>query len=150
MKTQKRTQKLKRYSKQFCDQVRQDFPTLKQLAKTSYPIVKCFILHGKAETEKSYLTEEHFTLLQDGTAEINGFFQYESKTIEVYAITERSAEELKETIRHECLHFLLYDAGLPFDDEDDIFLFLSIKYNALPYGLLARPDVIRRINSEAL
>ena len=73
--------------------------------------------------------------------EINGFYSCKDKVIEIYAINERTTEELKETARHECLHFILHDAGLSFDDEDTTFLMLAIKYNAFPYGLIKRAGI---------
>ena len=144
MKTRKRTQKIKKYSKQFCDQVRQDFPQLMTLSKTKYPTIKCFTLWGRGE-KKDYLKEDVNNL--DGeTMKINGFYNCKNKTVEIYAINKRTSEELKETTRHECLHFILHDAGLSFNDENDVFLLLAIKYNAFPYGLLKRTDIKEMID----
>ena len=55
--------------------------------------------------------------------------------IEIYGIIERPIEDMKMTIRHECLHFILRENGLPWDDYDNIFLIFAFCYGAVPYGL---------------
>lgn len=63
------------------------------------------------------------------------FFNTRNNTITVYDIMAENTDELKQTIRHECIHFILYNNDLPARDEDIMFLLFTIAYNANPYNL---------------
>lgn len=63
------------------------------------------------------------------------FFDTKNNTITVHNIMAENTDELKQTIRHECLHFILYNNDLPARDEDIMFLLFAIAYNANPYNL---------------
>lgn len=137
MITKKRTQKLKKYGLDFCNKVRADFPQIPFTEKN--PQIKCFKemcitsdnkLQGIAEQTKT------------GHYLIDGQHIEKRGEIHIFNIIKEKPAELKTTVRHECLHFLLYEAGLPYDDEADLFLALAIYYNARPYGLLKRLDLI--------
>lgn len=44
-----------------------------------------------------------------------------------------SYRNLYATIRHEVIHAVLYNIGLPYKDEEALFYALALKFNALPY-----------------
>lgn len=66
----------------------------------------------------------------DGWTDETGHF------IEIYGSTRQSPAGLRRTIRHEMLHAILKQNGLPSGDSDDLFLVLTIHYNANPWGIL--------------
>lgn len=116
MLTRKRTQKIKRYAKEFCKQVYRDYGNLGIVDAT--PVIKCY--RGIYET-------------YDGT-QIDGALIHSTGIVEIYNITKERPEALKQTVRHECLHFLLRKSNLPFEDDTEIFCILALNYNAFPYG----------------
>ena len=124
----KRCLKLKKYADQFCDTVGRDFPRLKA---GNYPTVNCFRHPGTVPGNDARVKMAERT--PDGRALIGG--HYNNGIIDIYGITG-NLEELKTTVRHECLHWLLDNKGYPYDDSDAIFLLLAILYDANPYGIL--------------
>jgi hypothetical protein len=87
--------------------------------------------------------------------EISGFFDIEKGCIEIYNFTREKPEMLKKYIRHECLHFILANCGLPYSDDEKLFILLAIKYNANPYTLLKPEnkhilDMIEGVQNENL
>lgn len=136
MITKKRTQKLKQYSVQFCDKVRADFPQIPFTLKN--PRIKCFKEQGVTSDDKLQGIAEQ---TNKGLYLIDGEYIKEAGEIIIYNIIKEKPAELKTTVRHECLHFLLYESGLPDADETNEFLALALYYNARPYGLLKRLDL---------
>lgn len=138
MLTKKRSQKIKCYVKHFCNDVYTDFPEFKNKV---FPKVRLY-------REYSYTTIDNNSPLKgmedltkpvpniENSAIIEGFFDRENEVIEIYGITKETLDALRHTVRHECLHFILYKNGLPYKDEDSLFLTMAIKYNANPYQLL--------------
>lgn len=120
--TKKRTVKLRQYAKDFCNQVRSEFPQIPLASKN--PIVECF---SKPALGKN-------------NVEIAGLFIPEKGKIEVYNILHEKFSDLKTTMRHECIHFLLYESGLQYEDTSETFLLMAAFYNARPYGILVNED----------
>ena len=130
----KRCRKLKKYAREFCDTVRRDFSRL-PLTK-DYPAIIFYrqLTCAPAETPGLEIAER----TGDGRPIIDGY--YSGGVVEVYGVTKREPAELREIMRHECLHFLLEKSGLPYKDDDDIFLLLAIKYSARPYMIAMNPE----------
>ncbi len=126
----KRCLKLKKYADQFCDTVRRDFPQLKT-ATANYPTVNCFRHPGTVPGNDARAKMAERT--PDGRALIGG--HYNNGIIDIYGITG-NLEELKTTVRHECIHWLLDNKGYPYDDSEPLFLLFAIRYNANPYRIL--------------
>lgn len=112
MKSKHRKRKLKQYSKLFCDIVRNDYPSLK--GGNDYPTLK-------------------FDKVR--YSDVAGVFLNDHKTILITDYFKEKPHILKIILRHECLHFILCNAGRDFDDEDPLFLLLADIYNANPYKL---------------
>ena len=145
MKTKKRIQKCKRYAKEFCDYVREDliakYPRMKYFITLQNPIVKCFV--SKACTDIDNFPQgvpPDAELAPNGKPIIDGEYVAEESAIYIYDVFECDPEELRRTIRHECIHFLLNQSGFPWNDTDEMFLCLAIAYDARPYGLLYDQD----------
>lgn len=102
----------------FCEKFKKDYPQID--CGDVFPIIKCY---------------SKFALGNDGQI-IEGYYNNKTNDIELFGVTRISAESLKENIRHECLHYLLHKAGLPYTDNDNLFLLLALSYNAKPYKLL--------------
>lgn len=136
----KRSQKLKRYAIRFCDQVRNDFP--RKLWTTDNPVIKFYRLPGAANSKLLFGIGERNN---KGLFIIEGFYNDERKEVEIYNTTKEKTDNLRRTIRHECIHFLLNKSGLPYKDSDDLFLLLAFMYDAKPYGLLKREDLLNQI-----
>lgn len=138
----KRRKKYKRYARTFCDRVRNDYEKFR-LFSTRYPEMRFY-------TAKGYTTKGDFSYCDAPTqgdyTEIAGYCDAEKGYIEIYNFTKEKPDRLKRTIRHECLHFILGDIGLPNTDDDTLFLLLAIKYNADPYEIL-KPDVKERLET---
>lgn len=131
MKRRKRTQKLKRYARDFCRQVKTDFP--KYITTEKQPLLRCYV--KKAFTTSEIVNDQFMEKTENGHTIIDGFARNDG-IIELYDIVNAETEALKRTLRHECLHFLLRESGLPYDDDNEIFLVFAIAYNANPYGML--------------
>lgn len=143
MKYRKRTQKLKRYARAFCDQIRKDYPRIDralQLKGIKRPVVRCyrFGVSTKGTFKNAVYTAEGHML-------INGYYNETNKEIEIFHVTKEKPEELRCTVRHECIHFILESCGLPFRDWDDLFLVLALKYDARPYELFGRREDLREL-----
>lgn len=150
----KRCQKLKRYARQFCDTVRQDFKDARQTrvkitsdnpALRFYRERGCVILSNEKIKELDLTGLELANKRATGEILIDGC--YNDGIIEVYNVTKENPKYLKRTIRHECLHFLLDKSGLPFNDNDNLFIMLAYLYEANPVELLKRPDLMSEINN---
>lgn len=118
---QRKAKYLNRYAQSFCDKVRMDFSKYK-LTKNN-PHVICYKEKG---------------ISPDGII-IDG--EYADGKIYIYDCFGQVPLELKRTIKHEALHFILNQSGLPDKDDDDIFLLFAIKYNARPYALFNIPEL---------
>ena len=130
----KRCRKIKKYIREFCDTVRRDFPQIPITGNS--PVVKLYRHCVCVPTDTQGL--EFAEKTAEGRPIING--QYYNGIIEIYGITERKPAELRETARHECIHFLLDKSGLPYKDSDDLFTLLAIAYNAQPTEVLKNPE----------
>lgn len=128
----KRTQKLKRYAIDFCDRVRRDFSAVN--ITTENPLIK-FYRYG-AFTKCATPELEFAEKTPGGDPIISGY--YCNGIIEIYDVTTETPAELKRTIRHECLHFLLDKSGLPNNDSDEVFINFAVIYDARPVALLTR------------
>lgn len=118
MNNYRRTKKrLKLYAKSFCREVKRELPG--HITTCKYPKIYCF-------------REEGLNINNDL---MDGLY-IDGKVIQIYDILRKPLSELKMTVRHECLHFLLYESGLPHDDKDMEFLALAYLYKADPYELL--------------
>lgn len=126
----KRRQNLKKYAREFINMVRQDFPKIPITSDT--PTLKFYRFSVCVPASTPGL--EYAEKTAEGKPIING--QYYNGIIEIYGITERKPAELRETVRHECIHFLLDKSGLPYKDTDELFMLLAIFYNAQPAGIL--------------
>lgn len=129
----KRRRKYTEYARTFCDRVRNDFELLQRM-QARYPKMKFYTEKGLAkDIDFSYCNP----FKKGDYTEISGFFcDTEKDCIEIYNFTREKPEYLKKTIRHECLHFILANCGLPYSDDEELFILLAIKYNANPYTLL--------------
>lgn len=129
-----RCRKLKKYAREFCDTVRQDFSKM-PLTK-DYPAIIFYRQQfcAAAEIPGAEIADK----TGDGLPVVDGY--YCGGVVEVYGVTKENPDELRRTVRHECLHFLLDKSGLPSKDDDDIFLLLAIKYNARPYMIAMNPE----------
>lgn len=142
MITKKRTQKLKRYALQFCEQVRADFPQIPLTSKN--PTVKCFRAIG-CTSDAVQLLQGIAEQRDNGDFIIDGFHDQQGGVIDIFNIIKETPAELKRTVRHECIHFLLYESGLPCEDDANIFIALALNYDARPYGLLKRQDLLESL-----
>lgn len=123
---EKRRQKLKKYAYSFCDTIRQELPKL-QITK-EHPTILFYRrpysvfsdIPGSGIAEKT----------ENGGTLIDGF--YCDGRIEIYNTARERPEELRRTIRHECLHFLLDRSGHPWKDADNLFILLALEYDARP------------------
>ena len=145
MKTKKRIQKCKRYAKEFCDYVREDLiakdPRMKYFITLQNPIVKCFVCKACTDIDNfSQGVPPGAELAPNGKPIIDGEYVAEESAIYIYDVFECDPEELRRTIRHECIHFLLNKSGLPYKDTDKVFLNMATIYDARPYGLLYDQD----------
>ena len=136
---------IKRYARQFCDQVRADFPILSLTDKN--PKIKCFTLPGGTDAPTDAM--EGITYTENGIYYLDGFFDHDRNIVEIYSITTTPPEELRETVRHECLHYLLFNSGHPHRDSDKLFLFLAANYKAAPYYLINHPETWNEILNES-
>lgn len=128
----KRKKKYTKYARTFCDRVRNDFEILQRM-QVRYPKMKFYTKKGLTkDIDFSYCDP----FKKGDYTEISGFYDTEKDCIEIYNFTREKPEELKKTIRHECLHFILASCGLPYSDNDELFITLAIIYNARPYALL--------------
>lgn len=146
MKTKKRIQKCKRYAKEFCDYVREDLiakdSRMKYLITLQNPVVKCFVSKACIDSDNIPPGAE---LAPNGKPIIDGEYVAEESAIYIYDVFECDPEELRRTIRHECIHFLLDQSGFPSNDTDEMFLCLATIYDARPYGLLYDKDTYNEI-----
>ena len=124
---------LKMYAKRFCNTVKREQPKFINTSKE--PTIKFYTQKCFADINdfKDY-NANIFEVENEGIL-IDGFFSKKDTTIEIYNVLNEDLTELKRTIRHECLHFLLYESGQPWSDTDKLFIALSIAYDARPYGL---------------
>lgn len=138
MNARMRKKRLKKYALDFCDMVFNDhFKNRLIPFNNRIPKIIFYQEMGAIPSEKfpegirnvSVETPERLT-------EIAG--EYYNNTVYIYGFSKRSLEEVKETIRHECLHFLLMGNGLPGKDEDELFLLLATEYDATPYYLIEK------------
>lgn len=132
----KRTAKLKSYAKAFCDKVCQDLEPFGYLITTEYPKIifyrqRCEIVIAPGSTMFDNYGDD-FKRSPKGNLFAAGYFDCENDTIKVFNVTGERPENLKTTIRHECLHFLLFKSGMPSNDDDAMFLALTILYDAEP------------------
>ena len=146
MKTRKRIQKCKRYANEFCDYVREDLiavdPRMKHLITSQNPAVKCFVFNACTDVDD---IPQGVKLTPSGKFIVDGEYVAEESAIYIYNVFKCDPKELKRTVRHECIHFLLNKSGLPYKDTDEAFLCLAASYDARPYGLLYDKDTYNEI-----
>ena len=106
MLKRKRMQKIKKYAKDFCDRVTNDYPKIIK----NYPLIELL-------TYKD--------ILLNGKYLVDGYFDHGTNHVVIANIYNPRVKELKQIIRHECLHFLLYNSGLPSKDDDILFTLLE-------------------------
>ncbi len=64
--------------------------------------------------------------------------------IQIYWTAKRTGAEIRRTIRHEMLHSILQQAGLPAHDADEAFILKAAYYDADPYILASNePGAIK-------
>lgn len=136
MLTRKRAKKLRKYAKDFCDAVKSDFPELSLTAKK--PLLRLYRRTGYASIAIKDELSPLFEKAKGGQYVIYGNYDEEKGVIGLFNILKEKPDELKRTIRHECLHFLLKESGLPYEDSDKLFLIMAIMYDASPYMLLTK------------
>lgn len=129
----KRKKKYTKYAQAFCDRVRNDFKQLQRMQQALYPEIKFY-------TEIGLVNDIDFSYCdpfkRGESTEISGFASAKEGYIEIYNFTREKPDQLKRIIRHECLHFILANCGLPYDDNEPLFISLAIKYDAQPYTIL--------------
>lgn len=125
MLTRKRSQKLKNYAKEFCLKVKNDFNG--KINFKEYPRLFFFKYPGTLENGFTF----------------NGYFNPPNK-IEIYGLFSESMETLKRITRHECLHFLLWQNDLPYQDKNIPFILLAIKYDARPAEIVPYLDELEK------
>lgn len=127
--------RLTRYIELFCDRVRKDLQ--KPYITTKTPKVKCYAEMGVSDDAPTNIGER----TDDGRRLIDAEYVKETGEIIFYNCLTPDPY-IKNRARHEALHFILGESGLPYADNDDIFLLLAIRYDALSYEILERPDLI--------
>ncbi len=139
----KRCRSLKKYMRDFCDMVKGEFS--EHITVKDYPKIKFY--RDEFCIPAEWVPEEAREIIQktnEGRLIVDG--HYENGVIEIYGITKRKPEELRRAARHECLHFLLEKSGLPFGDDEEVFLRFAIVYNANPY---LSPEILEYLKQEA-
>lgn len=116
---------LKRYIVSFCDDVRAEYS---QLNGSRRPEVTLHKQEGR--TAQPIPGADLADKAPDGQTIVSGY--YENGKIEIFGVARDSLAYLKQTARHETIHFLLDAAGLDYRDTDDLFILLAIKYDARP------------------
>ena len=132
-----RKKQLKQYAKIFCDEVRQLSPEVKEKLTRKNPIVKCYKEKGLGGPVSDYPDSvgglEEIIETHNGRLVIDGYFDKETGSIEIYNIFGEPLDYIKTIIRHECIHFILYESGLPWKDNDEMFTEMARYFNANPY-----------------
>ena len=139
MKTNKRTKMIKNYAKMFCDTVQNE---CKYITTRAYPKVKCFSFQAVTSYDFGLELDDLIERHEDKEI-IGGIFDKKGEAIEIYNIFREKPEELRRLVRHECLHFLLYKSGEPWDDDSNLFLLLAYYYDANPWALY--PEILKKI-----
>ena len=79
------------------------------------------------------------TFITDGWegGNINGLFSVLGHQAVIHVLLQESelTEELKQEIRHEIIHYTLWLAGLPHDDDSAEFWAVAVAYDAMPYDI---------------
>lgn len=148
MLKRKRAKAYKKYALAFIDRVRADYPIIGELS-ADYPKIELYTEQGLTLCKEK--NEELQNIAQKsphGYALISGEYDKENQTVILYHYTREKPEANKRTLRHECLHFILNAAGLPYNDEEPLFLLLAMEYNAQPYGILIE-GALERIRETA-
>lgn len=144
MLTRKRKKKLKLYAKNFCNQVFYEYGEKLKLTngRPNIKFYTCKCCVEKKDINLEFINDvENKGILDFNKTKDNeyyfldGLFRHKEKKIEIYNIFKEKPAKLRQTIRHECLHFLLYESGHPYEDDSPLFILLALKYNADPYAL---------------
>lgn len=79
------------------------------------------------------------TFITDGWTggKVNGMFSVHGNQAAIHVLLQESelTESLKAEIRHEIIHYTLWLAGLPFDDDCAEFWAVATAFNATPYAI---------------
>lgn len=130
---------LKRYIFNFCDEVRAEY---KQLNGSQRPEVVLY--KEEARTAQPIPGADIADKAPDGKTIVSGY--YENGKIEIFGVDRDNLAYLKQTARHETIHFLLDAAGLDYKDTDSLFLLMAIKYDARPAADLS-DDFYNKLSS---
>lgn len=125
---------LKKYAAKFCDKVRSEMPALNLTEKKPHILLYKKEVITECDSMKKYI--EYANDINSEYATVSGFYSMKDGCIELYGTDRYELKEIKQTLRHECIHFLLHQSGYPYNDEDFIFLLLACQYDARPYSLL--------------
>ena len=148
MLKRKRAKAYKKYALAFIDRVRADYPIIGALS-SEYPKIELYTEQGYTSCKEKNETLRNIAQKSPhGYALISGEYDDERKTVILYHYTREAPAYNKETLRHECIHFILDAAGLPNGDEEPLFLVLAMDYNAQPYMIL-KEGVLERIRETA-
>lgn len=123
---------LKRYIYSFCDTVRAEH---KQLTPGKYPAVAFYRAAAYTDDLPEHIAAADVDKAPNGKPLISGY--YAAGKIEIYGLDLDKLKYLKQTARHETLHYLLDADGLDYKDTDDLFILLAIKYDARPNAELS-------------
>lgn len=69
--------------------------------------------------------------------------------VNIYKCNLEDEKELKSTLRHELIHYALFNAGLPYWDDSAIFWYFALKLDAKPYKALdsIEQEMLSALNS---
>ena len=104
-----------------------------------YEMIRAFVMQKDGhDMSASILSIQFVTEDWDG-GEVNGKFSVLGHQVIIQVLLQESelTEELKSEIRHEIIHYVLWLAGLPFDDYSVEFWAMATVYDAMPYEILA-------------
>lgn len=108
-----------KYAKRFAEEVKEKYIILRQVQTEILPII-FHIDYAHCNGKAKYSTAGN--LVTKGKQNVINIFW-----------CMRNEEEIKSTIRHEVLHYLLYIAGLKYQDDTAIFHYLCNEYDAGAY-----------------
>lgn len=90
------------------------------------------------------------TFITDGwdNSRVNGDCIYIGKQAAIHVLLQEAelSDQLKEEIRHEILHYILWLTGLPCEDDASEFWALAILFDADPYEL-PKPEKMEYVNA---